>query len=153
MTKELIPVRDRLKRMQKTNFRSLAEKPQEKSVEQEIEELKESDMIKPVVISSSKPIIEMREIPDDDTKINEEDLIKKEERDITIQIELRVSKIEAIKAEMMKKGNFMQSMYEIKKIENDILPLLFDAKGRGIMIPEALKKRVLSAAPKAAILE
>ena len=61
------------------------------------------------------PIIEMREIPDDDTKVNEEDLIRKEERDLTIQIELRVSKIESIKAEMMKKGNFMQNMYEIKK--------------------------------------
>ena len=55
----------------------------------------------------------MREIPDDDTKVNEEDLIRKEERDLTIQIELRVSKIESIKAEMMKKGNFMQNMYKL----------------------------------------
>jgi len=153
MNKEVIPVRDRLERMQKTNFKSLSEKPYEKSVEQEIEELKQSDMIKPVAIRSPMPIIKMREIPDDDTKVNEEDLIRKEERDLTIQIELRVSKIEDIKSEMMKKGNFMQNMYEIKKIENDILPLLFDAKGRGIMIPDALKKRILSAAPKAAILE
>ena len=61
-------------------------------------------MIKPVAIPSEIPIIEMREIPDDDTKVNEEDLIRKEERDLTIQIELRVSKIESIKAEMMKKA-------------------------------------------------
>ena len=40
MGKELIPVRDRLEKMQKTNFKSLSDKPYEKSVEQEIEELK-----------------------------------------------------------------------------------------------------------------
>ncbi|MDD4877496.1 MAG: hypothetical protein PHO02_00485 [Candidatus Nanoarchaeia archaeon] len=148
---DLIPVRDRLTRLQKENYKSLPEKPYEKSVEQEIEELKQSDMIQPVSMAP-KADIEIREV-EDDNSAREEDLARQEEKELLMQIEHRVSEIESIKAEMMKKGNFMQRMYDIKKIENDILPLLFDAKGKCIMIPEALRQRILMAAPKAAILE
>lgn len=147
----MIPVRDRLEKLQKENFRSLPNKPFEKSVEQEIEELKQSEMIKPVSIVPPKVDIEIREI-EDDNSAKEEDLAKKEEQELLLRIEHMVSEVESIKAEMMKKGNFMQRMYDIKKIENDILPLLFDAKGKGISLPEALKQRVLMAAPKAAII-
>ncbi|MDI6737787.1 MAG: hypothetical protein QME12_04705 [Nanoarchaeota archaeon] len=148
---DLIPVRDRLERMQKDNYKLLPEKPFEKTVEQEIEELKQSDMIKPVSMAP-KVDIEVREV-EDDNSAKEEDLAKKEERELLLKIEHMVSEIESIKTEMMKKGNFMQRMYDIKKIENEILPLLFDAKGKCIMIPEALRRRILMAAPKAAILE
>lgn len=148
---DLIPVRDRLTRLQKDNYKSLPEKPFEKSVEQEIEELKQSEMIQPVSMAPKESIEVMNMEEKESAK--EEENARHEERELLLQIEHKVSEIESIKAEMMKKGNFMQRMYDVKKIENDILPLLFDAKGRCIMIPDALRQRILMAAPKAAVLE
>lgn len=148
---EIIPVRDRLARLQKDNYKSLPEKLFEKSVEQEIEELKQSDMIQPVSMAPRENI-EIKNIEEEEAA-KEEEIARHEERGLLMQIEHKVNEIESIKAEMMKKGNFMQRMYDVKKIENDILPLLFDAKGKCIMIPEALRQRILMAAPKAAVLE
>ncbi|HII15806.1 MAG TPA: hypothetical protein HA362_05855 [Nanoarchaeota archaeon] len=154
MAKDVIPVKDRLSRMQHDNYRSLPNKGYEKTVEQEINEFRDKDLIKPVAINgTSLEPIQFREITAEDTaKTNEEDPLRREEKEAITAIEMKLFKIESIKAEMMKSGRFMENMYEIKKTEKELLPMLYDAKARGIEMPPAIKLRIANAAPKAAVL-
>lgn len=154
MAKDVIPVKDRLSRMQQDNYRSLPKKECEKTVEQEISEFKDMELIKPVAIKGANPEpVQFREITAEETvKLNEGDMLKIEEKEAITAIEMKLFKIESIKAEMMKSGKFMESMYEIKKTETELLPLLYEAKARRIEMSQAIKSRIANAAPKAAIL-
>lgn len=152
MAKEVVPVRERLERLQKTNYRSLPLNVPEKTVDDEIEEFRKSSLIKPVLIREEPEIREATAFvsKEEERKVQE---AAKIEDTIIKDIELKVGKIETIKADMMREGKFVVNFYEIKKIEKEMLPLLYDAKALGMEIPEKLKARIAVAAPNASLVE
>ena len=154
MAKDVTPVKERLSRLQQENYRSLPKRERERTVEQEISEFKDQALIKPVAIAGEGPdLVRFQEITEEDTaRPAEDELMRREEKEAITAIEMKLFKIETIKAEMMKSGKFMERMYEIKKTEKEIIPLLYDAKSRGIEIPKAIKDRIANAAPGATIL-
>lgn len=155
MAEGVIPVKERLRRMQEQNYKSLPERPlKEKTVEDELEEYKKQALIKP----AGAPEIQKKEalnkvITEADGKPSDEELFKQEEKETIHRIEQKLIEIESIKKEMMANGDFMKRLYEIKQAEKRLLPILYDAKIKGIELPDELKARISVAAPKAALLD
>ncbi|MBU2638508.1 MAG: hypothetical protein KJ955_06035 [Nanoarchaeota archaeon] len=155
MADRVIPVKERLKRLQQQNYKSLPERqPEEKTVEEELEEFKNQALIKPVSDAETAKKEELNKvIVEADGEPTDEELFKQEEKETIYKVEQKIIEIETIKKEMMANGNFMKRLYEIKQAEKKLLPILYDAKIKGMELSEELKARIAVAAPKAALLD
>lgn len=155
MAEGVIPVKERLKMLQQQNYRTLPERsPKEKTAGDEIEEFKNQALIKPVTGAETAKKEELNKvIVEADGEPTDEELFKQEEKETIQKVEQKIIEIETIKKEMMASGNFMKRLYEIKEIEKKLLPILYDAKIKGMELPEELKSRIAAAAPKAALLD
>lgn len=155
MAEGVIPVKERLRKLQQQNYKSLPETlPKEKTVDDELEEFKKQSLITPVRGAETPKKEELSAvINEDDGKPGGEERFKQEEKETIHKIEEKIADIESIKKEMMANGNFMKRLYEIKQAEKQLLPILYDAKIKGIELPEELKTRISVAAPRAALLD
>ncbi len=173
-------VKDRLKRMQRNNYRSIPLRPEPKkqenrlNVDDEIEELKQSSMIKSMPIDRTapkdddgfvdlnnvKPKVE-EEIPvPKPSDLEEEEFIEtekfqpkpsvvgnmlKDDNKFIDKLNVSLQKVEEIKKKMLKTDNFLGLYYDLNKAEKELVSHLNEASSQGVEVPGTLKSRIRSA--------
>lgn len=174
-------VKERLLRLQKKNYRSIPvrDEPEVKeekvNVDSEIEELKQSSMIKAMPIDRTapkdddgfvdlatfKPKVE-EELPvPRPSEFDEDEFMEpaadfnpgpsvvgnmlKDNNKHLDRVKVALQKVEEIKKKMVKSDNFLGLYYDLNKAEKELVEVMDEVNATGVEVPAAMESRIKSA--------